>query len=270
MEKKTNCRRPATLLVLAGSDPCGGAGLQADIRVATALDCYAMGAVTALTSQNSCGVIDVWPLDSEKIKAQVAPLVGDAPIDAVKIGMLGNGETAAVVAKLLNEIGCCNVVVDTLLKSTSGACLFDDGGGEAFESVLRRARVITPNLPEAKVLLGHDIVSFVDAARELGDRYGGVSVYLKGGHGGDDKVTDCFYNAETGSLFSMANSRVETPNTHGTGCCLSTALAVFLGRGMSLDEAATEANGFVNRALREGSHYMMWRGHGAAFVRREA
>lgn len=269
MEKKTIGQRPATLLVMAGSDPCGGAGLQADIRVAAALDCYAMGVVTALTSQNSCGVIDVWPLDSEKIKGQVTPLIGDAPIDAVKIGMLGNCETAAVVARLLDEIGCCNVVVDTILKSTSGACLFDGGGGGAFEQVLRRAKVITPNLPEAKVLLGHDIVSLEDAARELGDRYGGVSVYLKGGHGGGDRVTDCFYNAESGSLFSMSNSRIDSPNTHGTGCCLSTALAVFLGSGISLNEAATKANLFVNKALREGRCYMMWQGHGAAFVRRE-
>ena len=257
------------ILTIAGSDPCCGAGLQADVRVACALGCYATCVVTAITSQNTNGVYGVWPLSAFQVAEQGRVLTDDIVPLAIKVGMLGNEEVAVEVEKIIDAVKCDNVVVDTILKSTSGESLFDWSGGGVFERILRKARVITPNLPEAEALLAADGVwkgaDTDDMAGLLSRRFGGVSVYLKGGHGGGETLTDLFYNGESQTLTRLVGQRVDTRNTHGTGCCLSTSLASFLAKGFPLDEAAHRAHDFTHRALVSGSGFRLGSGHGPTF-----
>ena len=259
-------REHPVVLTIAGSDPCCGAGLQADIRVASALGCYATSVVTALTSQNTRGVYNVMPVPPGQVAEQGRVLIEDVAPVAIKVGMLGSEEVAREVLKIINASGCRQVVVDTIMHSTSGRPLFEWNGGGAFEQILRRARVITPNLPEARVLLAPDLdCDLSQMPQTLSRKFGGVSVYLKGGHQEGDVLTDVFYNAETMELVEMLARRVETNNTHGTGCCLSTSLACGLAMGKSLDESARFAHDFTHSALERGRTFVLGSGHGPTF-----
>lgn len=254
------------VLTIAGSDPCCGAGLQADIRVASALGCYATSVVTALTAQNTRGVYNVMPVSPSQVAEQGRVLIEDVAPVAIKVGMLGSEEVAREVLNIINASGCGQVVVDTILHSTSGRPLFEWNGGGAFEQILRRARVITPNLPEARVLLAPDLdCDLFQMPQVLSRKFGGVSVYLKGGHQEGDVLTDIFYNAETMELVEMPARRVVTNNTHGTGCCLSTSLACGLAMGKSLDESARFAHDFTHGALERGRTFVLGSGHGPTF-----
>lgn len=254
------------VLTIAGSDPCCGAGLQADIRVASALGCYATSVVTALTAQNTRGVYNVMPVPPSQVAEQGRVLIEDVVPVAIKVGMLGSEEVAREVLNIINASGCSQVVVDTILHSTSGRPLFEWNGGGVFEQILRRARVITPNLPEARVLLAPDLDCDLSRMPQvLSRKFGGVSVYLKGGHQEGDVLTDIFYNAETMELVEMTGRRVETNNTHGTGCCLSTSLACGLAMGKSLDESARFAHDFTHGTLERGRTFVLGSGHGPTF-----
>lgn len=260
-----------SLLIIAGSDPSCGAGLQADIRVTTAHGCYPTAVTTALTVQNTTGVKEVHTLAPDLVAAQADFVMADICPTAIKIGMLGNAEvTEAVlsaVEKAKSDLGCRNIVVDTILKSTSGKPLIDDWNSSAFCSLLRAARVITPNLPEALALAGTETDTPPEKlATLLSLKFGGVSVYLKGGHAEGDTITDLFFNAEKQHLAAMQQPRIDTPNTHGTGCCLSTSLAALLAKGYSLDQAASQANAFMHRALTNGRLYNIGHGHGPSFI----
>ena len=254
------------VLTLAGSDPCGGAGLQADLRVMEALGCYGMAVVTALTVQNSLGVQRVCPVEPSLVEEQAFALFDDIRPDAVKVGMLGNGAVAEAVAHVLQRYGKGNVVVDTILKSTSGASLFDSAAEGGMIEVMKCARVITPNLPEACNLLNDSMPTLEALACKMSLMAGGASVYLKGGHGDGETLTDLFYNAEAGHFIQMQHSRIATRNTHGTGCTLSSALASYLATGCTLDDAARQAADFMQRALSEGCDYTLGQGHGPAFM----
>ena len=256
-----------TFLTIAGSDPSGGAGLQADLRVAQSLGCYGMAIVTALTAQNTMGVEQVWPLSFEQVVGQGTALFKDINPDAIKIGMLGDEAVAMGVMELLSRYGNKNVVIDTVMQSTSGANLFKPQGGDVFNELLKYARVITPNLPEASLLSQNKIENLSTTARSLSQACGGVSVYLKGGHTGEgDCITDTFYNAETDNILQFTQPRIITKNTHGTGCTLSSALASYLAKGFSLDDAARQANLFMHNALRTSASYELGHGHGPAFI----
>ena len=253
------------VLTIAGSDPCSGAGLQSDIRVAQAIGCYATNIVTAITSQNTMGVTDVWPLTQTQVLAQGSVLLKDTTPQSIKIGMLANDDVASAVYEILQNSHCKNIIVDTIMSATSGKALFDDNSNIAFCKIIESARVITPNLPEAKILLGNTDHAQEDIPALLSHKFNGVSVYLKGGHGHGDTVTDFFYNSETDRLLSLSSLRINTLNTHGTGCCLSTALASYLAFGYNLDEAACKAHDFTHRALERGKHFKLGRGHGPTF-----
>ena len=262
---ETETSRPV-VLTIAGSDPCCGAGLQADIKVATHLGCYATSVVTALTVQNTQGVAEVWPCTAQQVAEQGRVLLDDIAPRAVKVGMLGSEEVAEAVLGIVESLPGADLVVDTILASTSGMPLYDDSvEGGAFGRLLSRARVITPNLPEAQKLLGGAGVAAEEMAAVLSRKFGGTSVYLKGGHGDGTVLTDLFYNSETGALHRLDARRVDTRNTHGTGCCLSTALACFLSMGKTLDEAARLAHDFTHQSLERGKDFRLGTGHGPTF-----
>lgn len=253
------------VLTIAGSDPSGGAGMQADLRVINALGCYGMGVVTALTAQSTQGVSSVWPLSRDQVALQAATLLDDIMPDAVKVGMLGSDDTAKGVLETLQRYELPNVVVDTILLSSSGAALFDVGHKNLLLEIMRRAAVATPNIPEIEALLGVGGQSPADMVRRLSDLCGGVSVMLTGGHGEGDTLTDTFYDAPEDHLIYFTHARVDTPNSHGTGCTLSSALACYLAQGLALSDAARRASDFVYRALADGQHLTFGHGHGPAF-----
>lgn len=238
------------VLTFAGSDPSGGAGLQADLRVMQALGCYGVSVVTALTAQSTLGVDRVWLLPSELVEQQAETLLNDIRPTAVKIGMVGNSGIAQIILRIIEKHNLTNIVADTILRSTSGAELYEAGGMQTFRQLLAKARVITPNLPEASALipLPH------------------TSVYLKGGHAEGNIITDTFSNAEDGTTLTFTHPRVETPNTHGTGCVLSSALASFLAKSFSLNDAAAAAHSFMQQAFTQGTHLAIGHGHGPAFA----
>lgn len=260
----TESSRPV-ILSIAGSDPCSGAGLQADIRVAMHLGCYATTVVTALTAQNTHGVAEVWPCTARQVALQSKVLLDDISPRAVKVGMLASEEVAAEIVRTVELLPHANIVADTILASTSGKSLFNGNCGGAFERLLKVARVITPNLPEAEKLLAGEKIPPEKMPEIISRKFGGVSVYLKGGHGEGQTLSDLFFNSETNSLIRLNARRIDTHNTHGTGCCLSTALACFLALGNSLDDSARKAHDFTHLSLERGRCFTLGSGHGPSF-----
>lgn len=273
MNKRTYCK----VLTIAGSDSGGGAGIQADIKTIEANNCFATSVITAITVQNTLGVQAVYPVDAEVVVQQAKAVLEDIGADAIKIGMLCHAEIVRRVSELLATYSVRNVVLDTVLASTSGCKMLDDEAIDVLKEVLiPSVRVITPNLPEAEILLGEPILndqsmsndfsisddsSFGDYAKRLS--FGRkVSVYLKGGHLKGSKLCDWFYNAETDELIKMESDRIDTVNTHGTGCTLSSALAAGLAQGRSLNEAAKAAHRYVHRVIQTGADFSIGEGHG--------
>lgn len=251
---------------VAGSDPSGGAGLQADLKVFTLLGCYGEAVPTALTVQSTRGVRESVAVDAALVGAQMETVFEDELPAAVKIGIVPNAAVAHAVADALERHRPPFVVLDPVLVSSSGRVLVDEA---AREVLLRRlmplCTLLTPNLPEAHALLGS---SFADATPErlaetLGQRVGGVSVLVKGGHRAGAPV-DVLYNKGVVTEFSA--SRVDTPNTHGTGCVLSSAIAAYVARGLALPEAVDAAKAFLTKALERGAAYRFGHGTGPLFL----
>ncbi|TYC90078.1 bifunctional hydroxymethylpyrimidine kinase/phosphomethylpyrimidine kinase [Novosphingobium sp. BW1] len=238
---------PPRILSIAGSDSSGGAGIQADIKTITMLGGYAMTAITAITAQNTCGVTDVVALSPEVVGAQIDACVSDIGVDAVKIGMLGSAEIAHVVAARLEELGV-PVVFDPVMVATSGSVLADSATIAAFSRLMACAALTTPNVPELEALGG-------DAALVAL----GVSYLAKGGDAEGDVVEDRLMVPGKDPVIWRA-PRIVTRHTHGTGCTLSSAIAMGLGHGMSLPEAVEGAREFVRRAL--GAAPGLGAGHG--------
>lgn len=254
------------VLTIAGSDSVGGAGIQADIKAISATGAYAASAITAVTVQNTVGVRAVHAVPVETVRGQIEAVVSDIGADAVKIGMLGNPDLVRVVAETLKSLRITNIVLDPVMVATSGDILLEESAIEVLESeLLPLARVITPNIPEAEILSGDKISSpeqFEDVARKL-SLGGHVSVFMKAGHlEGCEELTDVFYNAEENHFVRLRSKRVHTPNTHGTGCTLSSSLASFLAQGLGLDEAAAAAHSYLAGAIRSGAAYSIGHGHG--------
>jgi hydroxymethylpyrimidine/phosphomethylpyrimidine kinase len=258
---------PPRILVIAGSDSSGGAGIQADIKTITMLGGYAMTAITAVTAQNSLGVTAVEALGARLVGEQIDACLSDIGADAVKIGMLGSAEIAHLVADRLEGSGL-PIVFDPVMISTSGAVLAGEKTIAAFGRLMALASVTTPNLPELEALSGMIIRGQDDmsaAAASLLERHGAQAVLAKGGHwpGGsirqwdgrevaEDLVFDCLYQqSPTGELRQRGfeHRRVDTRHSHGTGCTLSSAIAIELGRGTGLGEAVDRARRFVRAAL---------------------
>ena len=238
-----------TALTIAGSDSCGGAGIQADIKTMTVNGVYAMSAVTALTAQNTTGVTSIMEATPEFLGDQLDAIFTDIFPDAVKIGMVSSKELIRVIAEKLKQYGAEQIVLDPVMVATSGAKLISDDAVEALKSeLIPLASVITPNIPEAEVLSGMKITSpeAMEAAAEKIWREFGCAVLMKGGHQQND-ANDYLYGDEGGTWFY--GKRIDNPNTHGTGCTLSSAIAANLAKGLSLSEAVDRAKTYLSGAL---------------------
>lgn len=250
------------ILSIAGSDPSGGAGIQADIKAISANGGYAMAALTALTAQNTRGVSAVEPVRPEMIREQIAMIRQDIRIDAVKIGMLGSAETIATVAGALEGLAA-PIVLDPVMVAKSGDRLLAAEAVAALRDFLPRARVITPNLPEAADLLGCPEASnraeMEEQARAL-LALGSEAVLLKGGHLLGEDCPDLLVEGET--LHWSVGPRHATANTHGTGCTLSSALACWLGHGLPLAQAVERAKAYVAGAIAAADQLQVGHGHG--------
>lgn len=254
-------------LTIAGSDPSGGAGMQADLKTFSALGVYGASAIVALVDENTQGVYGVHPVPVPFVAGQIRSVIDDIGVDAVKIGMLHSAELITTVRDTLALYpDVRNIVLDPVMVATSGDPLLMPEALDTLRNVLiPHSRVITPNLPEASLLLGEKIDNqdqFADAAIALSKALGDVSVMLKAGHLENENLIDIFYNAETGNILRLSAPRVETRNTHGTGCTLSSAIAAFLARGASLDQAVTSAKDYLYKAIVAGADYEIGKGHG--------
>src|SRR4051812_49250502 len=240
----------ARILIIAGSDSGGGAGVQADIKTVTMLGGHAMTAVTAVTAQNTVGVDGVHPVPAEMILAQIDAVVSDLGVDAVKIGMIGSAfaaeQVAARLARLKAEQPGVPIVFDPVMVATSGAALADDATIAAFGRLMDVATIATPNLPELKRLTSEE--DPVAAALHLVGKHG-CAVLIKGGHEEGDALADALI--ETDNMTSWQGQRIETTSTHGTGCTLASAIAFFLAEGSTLADAVARAREFVRLALHD-------------------
>ena len=238
----------ARILIIAGSDSGGGAGIQADIKTVTMLGGHAMTAVTAVTAQNTVGVTAVHPIPTEMILAQIDAVISDFGVDAVKIGMVGGAFAAEQIAQRLEKLKAeqpgVPIVFDPVMVATSGAALADDATVAAFGRLMDIATIATPNLPELKRLTSEE--EPVSAALHLVGEHG-CAVLIKGGHDEGDAVADALI--ETDNMTSWQGQRIETSNTHGTGCTLASAIALFLAQGCSLSHSVARAREFVRVSL---------------------
>lgn len=234
------CVVTARVLIIAGSDSGGGAGIQADIKTVSMLCGHAMTAITAITAQNTLGVQGVHPIPTDMVLAQIDSVVADIGVDAVKIGMIGSAETAAAVAERLtkSDLAHAAVVFDPVMVATSGSALADDATIAAFKALLDRAMVATPNLPELAALGGEEAVLAH-----------GCSLLIKGGHGAGETVIDRLLETGEGEVARWEAPRIDTTSTHGTGCTLASAIATGLAQGMPLEPAVARARDFVRLAL---------------------
>ncbi len=234
------------ILIIAGSDSGGGAGIQADIKTVTMLGGHATTAITAITAQNTLGVSAVHPVPAETVLAQIDAVLDDIGTDVVKIGMIGSAFTANVVADRLQQLERVPIVFDPVMVATSGADLADQATIAAFGRLMDVATITTPNLPELHRLTGKE--DPVDAALSLVGAHG-CAVMIKGGHDEGEALADALI--ETDNMTSWQGQRIDTPHTHGTGCTLASAIAVGLAEGRSLADAVAAAREFVRMGLHE-------------------
>jgi hydroxymethylpyrimidine/phosphomethylpyrimidine kinase len=248
-------RRPPRLLSIAGSDPSGGAGIQADLKTFAAHDVYGMAVVTAITAQSTTGVMEVEAVAAELVERQLRAVLDDVGVDGIKIGMLGSAAIVSTVARCLEAVRkAVPVVLDPVLRASDGASLLGPGGLELMAAVLLpRVTVVTPNRGEAAALLGggalEDEEQTVAAARALAAR--GPAALITGGDASGEEVVDVLAEP-SGAVSVLRAVRLQTRSTHGTGCTLSSALAANLARGLDLEAAVRAAVEFVRRAMDPG------------------
>jgi hydroxymethylpyrimidine/phosphomethylpyrimidine kinase len=255
-----------TVLTIAGSDSGGGAGIQADLKTFSAIGCYGMSVITALTAQNTRGVTGIHAVPPSFAEEQLEAVFTDIGADAIKIGMLYSAELIEVVAQQLNKYGQDKIVLDPVMVAQSGDKLLQDDAIEAIkEHLMPLAEVVTPNLPEATVLLGRELQGLEEmqkAARDLA-RHGSKSILIKGGHlDDDDSSTDLFYLTREDRFVMLEGDRIETRNNHGTGCTLSSAIASYLAKGFTTEDAVRKAKIYITEAIRSGAAYGLGGGHG--------
>jgi len=249
-------------LTIAGSDSGGGAGIQADLKTFAALGVYGMSAITSITAQNTIGIQGVYDLPAEFVGLQIESVVTDIGVDAVKTGMLSKAEIIAVVRAKVLEHHLPNLVVDPIMVAKSGAPLLREEAREALlELLIPLAKVITPNLAEAEALTGFkiwDLASMKEAARAI-HRMGAQNVVVKGGHLAGESI-DVLYDGHTFREYTAP--RIETKNTHGTGCTFASAIAAGLAKGQGVPEAVGRAKEYITLALRHGASLSVGQGHG--------
>lgn len=254
----------AIALTIAGSDSGGGAGIQADLKAFSALGAFGCSVITALTAQNTCGVTGIMDVPPDFVTQQMAAVFDDLDVDAVKIGMLSRPETIEAVARGLKDYAPKHIVLDPVMVAKSGdALLQPDAVSSLRDYLLPLATIITPNLPEAAVLLGredeigrNEMESVADALHGLGPG----AVLLKGGHLGGDESSDLF--VEGASRLWLEAKRIDTRNTHGTGCTLSSAIAALLARGHGLARAVEAAKTYISDAIAHADGLEVGQGQG--------
>jgi len=238
-------------LTIAGSDSGGGAGIQADIKTMTMNGVYAMSAITALTAQNTTGVTGIMEVTPQFLEKQLDAVFEDIFPDAVKIGMVSSSALIEVIADKLNQYKPSNIVLDPVMVATSGARLIEESAIEALKNrLLPIATVITPNIPETEILTGmtiNDEASMEEAAKLLYERYG-CAALVKGGHRIND-ANDVLYDGKSAEAVWFRGKKIDNPNTHGTGCTLSSAIASNLAKGCSLAKAVENAKEYLSGAL---------------------
>ena len=261
---------PPRVLCIAGTDPSGGAGLLADIKSVAANGGYGMGAVTALTAQNTRGVRGVHVPPAAFLAEQLYAVSDDVVIDAVKIGMLGTAEVAGTVGEWLTAVRPPVVVLDPVMVATSGDRLLDADAEDGVRELFDRVDLVTPNGPELAVLAGagpaRSVDELVDQARAVSARHR-VLVLAKGGHLGGDRAPDVLVDAAGGlrgrrGVVTFDGPRLATGNTHGTGCALSSALATLRPQSVDWVEAVTRAKAWLTEAIRRGAELEVGGGHG--------
>jgi hydroxymethylpyrimidine/phosphomethylpyrimidine kinase len=251
-------------LTIAGSDPSGGAGIQADLKTFSALGAYGGAVITALTAQNTRGVTGIHNVPPEFVALQIDTVFADLRVDAVKIGMISTAAIARAVAASLRRADARNIVLDPVMIAKSGHALLDPTAVASLrEELVPLATVITPNLPEAGVLLGGEMPTTVDEMRDAVralHRLGSSYVYLKGGHLGGDASSDLLYDGAT--IVELSAKRIHTPNTHGTGCTLSSAIAALLPQRPDVRRAVAEAKAYLTAAIAASEQLRVGSGHG--------
>lgn len=270
MNVQNAIKRYATVLSIAGSDSIGGAGIQADIKTCTAMGAYAMTAITAITAQNTMGVNGYEPVSNDMLRGQLNAVIEDIRPDAVKIGMLPTVEAVQIVANFIADNKIENVVLDPVCVATSGDALTADSVPTAMINYLfPLATVVTPNLCEAQLLSAFKIIdeqSFEEAANIIINEHGAGAVLMKGGHSlssSPNKAVDILFIKESHARHMYASPYFHTENTHGTGCTISSAIAVGLAKGKNLIDAVSDAKAYISQAIQAGAEYWCGHGHGA-------
>ena len=253
------------VLTIAGSDSGGGAGIQADLKTFSAIGCYGMSVITALTAQNTRGVNGIHAVPPAFAVEQIDAVLSDIGADAIKIGMLYSAELIEAVAAALRRHGAQKIVLDPVMLAQSGDKLLQDEAVESIKAYLMPlAEVVTPNLPETVVLTGQSIQSRQDvesAARAIAV-HGSRSILIKGGHGDDNQSSDLLYLAGKDRPVWLTAERIQTRNNHGTGCTLSSAIAAYLAQGHNIEPAVQKAKVYMNQAIAAGAAYKIGHGHG--------
>ena len=262
LKKELNKLKPKSkILIIAGSDSSGGAGIQADIKTVTTLGSYAMTAITAVTIQNTTGVKSIVPINSKEISKQIEFTSRDIKPDAIKIGMLHSTKVIISVIKSLDFIKVKKVILDPVMVAKGGAKLIDNKAVKLLKhKLMKKVSLITPNIPEAEILTGikiktkEDMIFAASKMIELGAK----NVFIKGGHLKSNIVQDIFVNKK--EIKIIKNRKITTSNTHGTGCTLSSAIATFFSCGKSLKKSCELATKYVNNSIRSNLNY--GKGHG--------
>ena len=264
-KNQNSLRQYCKVLTIAGSDSGGGAGIQADLKTFSAIGCYGMSVITALTAQNTQGVKAIHAVPPAFAVEQIEAVLSDIGADAIKIGMLYSAELIEAVAQELKKHGARKIVLDPVMVAQSGDKLLQDDAIEAIKThLMPLADVVTPNLPEASVLCGMPLTQWsdIESAAETLAKYGSRSILIKGGHGDESKSTDLLFLAGEGRFVSLAANRIKTNNNHGTGCTLSSAIAAYMAKGKDIEEAVQKAKTFIHHAIAAGAAYKIGHGHG--------
>ena len=254
-----------SVLTIAGSDSGGGAGIQADIKSISACGAYAASVITATTAQNTEGVYDIHAIPIAHLEKQLDAVLSDIHFGAIKIGMLHSCSVIKTITAKLDQYHAKNIVLDPVMVATSGDKLITDDAIDCLKNFLPKATLITPNIQEAELLAGHSVDNhnFEGTAKEIGEKYG-TSVLLKGGHleSASNTKMDVLFEHATNEMHKIIHTRIETNNTHGTGCSLSSSIAAFLCLGDKMDVAVKKGCQYVNQAIDSGKDKILGKGNG--------
>lgn len=265
MRVQSTYNRYPTVLTIAGSDSGGCAGIQADIKSISANGAYAASVITAITSQNTIGVNQIFPVPVPHIISQIEAVLEDIDIDVIKIGMLHSSEVIDAVSNTLEKYDKKNIIIDPVMVATSGDRLLNQEALQRLFLFLPNARLITPNIPEGEILLEKEIhqKNLPEFAKAIGQRFK-TSVLLKGGHGKaeDSKIKDVLYLFDTDEIVTISNPYIQTKNTHGTGCSLSSAIAANISLGNDLKTSVVDATTYINKAITSGKDKLLGKGNG--------